>query len=74
MEIPLNIIKEAFELKSKKALNSELKKELKKLETLSIEEIRVATNCEYSEIYAAVSELILDDLCEYSSLTDIILV
>lgn len=47
---------------------------LKYKTTLSIEEIRVATNCEYSEIYAAVSELILDDLCEYSSLTDIILV
>ncbi len=47
---------------------------LKTKKTLSIEEIKAATNCEYSEIYAAVSELILDDLCEYSSLTDIILV
>ena len=47
---------------------------LKFKKTLSIEEIKAAMNCEYSEIYAAVSELILDDLCEYSSLTDIILV
>lgn len=39
MEIPEHIIEKAFELKSKKSLNSELKKELKKLQALSIEEI-----------------------------------
>lgn len=39
MEIPEHIIKKAFELKSKKSLNPELKKELKKLQALSIEEI-----------------------------------
>ncbi len=43
----------------------------KKLDTDSIFE---ATLKEYSEIYAAISELILDDLCEYSSLNEIRLV
>ena len=43
----------------------------KKLDTDAIYE---ATLKEYSEIYAAISELILDDLCEYSSLNEIRLV
>ena len=43
----------------------------KKMDTDAIYE---ATLNEYSEIYAAISELILDDLCEYSSLNEIRLV
>lgn len=43
----------------------------KKLDT---DAIFGATLKEYSEIYAAISELILDDLCEYSSLNEIRLI
>lgn len=39
MEISHNLIKEAFKLKSNKSINSELKRELKKLENFTLEEI-----------------------------------
>jgi len=42
--------------------------------TLETTQIYEATLQEYSEINAAISELILDDLCEYSSLNEIRLV
>jgi len=41
--------------------------------TISMDSIFSETMCEYSEIFAAVSELILDDLCEYSTLNEITL-
>lgn len=42
--------------------------------TLSMDAIYELTMCEYSEIFAAVSELILDDLCEYLTLNEISLI
>lgn len=42
--------------------------------TLSMDTIFELTMCEYSEIFAAVSELILDDLCEYLTLNEITLI
>ena len=47
---------------------------VKKKLRVSMDEIHTEVKSEYSEIYAAVSELILEDLCEYSSLTEIVLV
>ncbi|MDH8676641.1 DNA-processing protein DprA [Fusibacter bizertensis] len=46
---------------------------VKKMKNLSLDEIVASTKFEYSEIFAAVSELILEDLCEYSGINEITL-
>lgn len=46
---------------------------VKKMKKIGLDEIVNVTKFEYSEIFAAVSELILDDLCEYSGINEITL-
>lgn len=46
---------------------------VKKMKRIELDEIVNVTKFEYSEIFAAVSELILDDLCEYSGINEITL-
>ena len=57
---------------------SELAQKIYKLlqlnQRIDFDEIYTAFNCEYSEINSAVSELILEELCEYLSLNEIHLV